>query len=106
MINDFRAIYMPYCLKRQSDGLYVVLNRGYKPIGFYTDKHVNYEDYPICVKLKITAALAKKLSHKASDDLETIFLYDDGCVPIRNAANMNNYFKKLALLAKLRVKEK
>jgi hypothetical protein len=32
--SDFRAMFFPYCLQKQKDGRYVVLNREYKPVGF------------------------------------------------------------------------
>lgn len=102
-LNDFRSVHMPYCLKKQPDGTYVVLNREYKPLGFNTHKHVEYENYPIKAKIKITAATAKKLSCHGDTDISSIFLYDDGCIPTSNAANMNNYLDRLKALAKLKV---
>ena len=38
------------------------------------------------------------------DDTETIYLYNDGSVPVHSTANMNSYLKKLAVLAKLSAK--
>ena len=35
-LGDFRSVFMPYCLRKQKDGRYVVLNREYKPVGFFT----------------------------------------------------------------------
>ena len=83
-LNDFRSVCMPYCLQKQPDGKYLVLNRGYKPFGFKTSDHVKYEDYPICLQLKgIGPATAAKLSYKGSDDVNAIFLYNDGWIPTR-----------------------
>lgn len=104
-LGDFRSVYMPYCLKKQSDGSYVVLNREYKPVGFNTRDYITYENFPVSSKLKgIGPSTAKKLSHKESDDTEIIFLYDDSCVPVHSAENMKLYLKKLAILAKLEIK--
>ncbi|TVL08209.1 hypothetical protein AYI74_21840 [Shewanella algae] len=104
-LGDFRSVYMPYCLKKQPDGSYVVLNREYKPVGFNTRDHITYEDFPVSSKLKgIGPGTAKKLSYKDSDDTETIYLYNDGCVPVHSAENMKLYLKKLAILAKLEIK--
>ncbi len=50
--HDFRCVHLPYCIKRLPDGRHVVLNRDYKPLGFKTREHVEYESYPIAVKLK------------------------------------------------------
>ena len=88
------------------DGRYVVLNREYKPIGFRTREHVDYQAYPIAVRFKgLTKATARKLSYKGSEDLERIALYNDGCIPTKSAANMEAYLARLALLAELEIEE-
>lgn len=46
-LNDFRSVHLPYCIKKLPSGAYVVLNREYKPLGFKTREHVDYEAYPI-----------------------------------------------------------
>ena len=102
-LGDFRAVFLPYCLSRQNDGRYAVLNREYKPVGFFTREWVKYEKHPVLVKLKITKALAKKVSNEGEDGVENIFLYNDATNPLRSKANMDAYLAKLALLAKLRV---
>ncbi len=104
-LGDFRSIYMPYCLQKQEDGSYAVLNREYKPVGFNTRQHIEYEDFPVTTKFKgIGPGVAKKLSWNDSDDTDTIFLYNDGSVPTQSTENMNKYLKKLSILAKLTVK--
>lgn len=104
-LHDFRSIYMPYCLKKQKDNSYAVLNRGYKPVGFNTYDFIEYEDYPVTTKFKgIGPETAKKLSWEGSEDVETICLYHDGSVPTSSAENMDSYFKKLKILAKLKAK--
>lgn len=105
LFGDFRSIYMPYCLKKQEDGSYAVLNREYKPVGFNTSDYIKYEEFPVTTKFNgIGPGVAKKLSYKGSEDTDTIYLYDDGCVPVRSTAHMDAYLKKLAILAKLSVK--
>jgi hypothetical protein len=100
---DFRCIHLPYCIKRLPNGNHIVLNRDYKPIGFRTSAHVDYEAYPIGVKFKrLAAATVAKLSWNGSRDAEAIFLYNDGCVPTTNAKNMERYLERLKLLAKLK----
>lgn len=100
---EFRWAFMPYCIKRLKDGRYIVLNRDYKPLGIQTSDFVNYETHPTAAKLKITKATAKKLSWSAAEDVETIMLYNDGCVPTRSKANMDAYLAKLAVLAKTKI---
>lgn len=103
-LNNFRALFFPYCLDKQSDGRYVVLNREYKPIGFKTREHIKYEDYPVCVGLKgIGSATAAKLSYKGNSNTDRIYLYNDGCVPTESAEPMKNYLDRLEILAKLKV---
>ncbi len=103
-MSDFRSVFLPYCLDKQPDGRYVVLNRKYKPIGFTTKDHIKYDDYPICVKLKgIGAATAAKISFKGDSDLDRIYLYGDGCNPTTSSQYMNDYLKRLEILAKIQV---
>ena len=106
-LNEFRSICLPYCLKKQKDGGYLVLNREYKPLGFNTLDEIKYEDYPISTKYAgITSKKASMLSWNSSTDTENIFLYNDGTVPTSNKKNMGLYLAKLEILAKLQVKRK
>lgn len=102
-LTDFRAVFLPYCLQRQKNGRYAILNREYKPVGFFTDDYVTYADHPVLVTMKITKTLAKKLSDKEESEVQQIFLYDDATNPVRNKKNMDVYLAKLALLAELQV---
>ena len=103
-LYDFRSVHLPYCLKKQADGRYVVLNREYKPIGFQTREWVDYEKYPIAVKFKrFTAKTAARLSWEGCSDLQTIFLYNDSGVPTRSAKNMQDYLERIEVLARLRL---
>jgi hypothetical protein len=100
--GDFRSVHLPYCIKRLPNGNYVVLNRDYKPLGFRTSAHLEYEAYPIGVKFKrLTAATAAKLSWKGSTDTDAIFLYNDDSIPTVSPKNMQEYLERLKILAKL-----
>jgi hypothetical protein len=91
-IMNPRAIFLPYCIQRLEDGRHVVLNRNYKPLGFTTEDFVTYEDYPIGVTFKgLTPKKAAQISYRGSADLDTIYLYNDGCNPDESAANMKAY---------------
>jgi hypothetical protein len=98
--SDVRRVFMPYCLQRLEDGRYVVLNRYYKPLGL-DNRHFDYDDY--AVKLRITAKGAAKLSFKGSEDVNNIYLYNDGSIPTRGAAAMKAYLGRIATLMKLKV---
>ena len=104
-LNDFRSVFMPYCIKKQPNGKYAVLNREYKPVGFYTRDHIEYSNFPVEVNLKgLTKIKAKKLSWEESENIDEIFFYNDGCVPTHSAQHMKAYLKKLEILAKLEIK--
>jgi hypothetical protein len=103
-MSDIRAYHLPYCLERQADGRYVILNRRYKPVGFTTRERVDYGAYPIAVKFKrLTRATAARLSVRGSEDLEKIWLYDDATVPTASARNMQQYLDRLKVLMSLKV---
>jgi hypothetical protein len=103
-LGDFRAVFFPYCLKKQEDGRYAVLNREYKPVGFFTREWVEYEKHPVLVKLKgLTKAKAVKLSDNGKANLDVIYLYNDDTNPVRNKANMRAYLAKIEILAGLSV---
>jgi hypothetical protein len=104
MLRDFSLIFLPYCLQRQSDGRYAVLNRDYKPVGFMTEERLEYEDYPVLVKIKgMTPKIASKLSYNECPDLDAIYLYDDLSNPSLGAANRRKYLDRLRTLANLEV---
>ena len=104
-LNDFRSVFLPYCLKKLDNDKYVILNREYKPVGFKTIKLVKYEDYPIIVRFKrLTAEMISKISYDGNQSNDTIYLYNDGCVPTHSKKNMDSYLKRLELLAKLKLK--
>jgi hypothetical protein len=101
---EFLRVCMPYCLQRQPDGSYILLNRAYKPIGFATQCFIDYAAHPIGVRLRgLGPKAAKELSWKGDSDLSNIYLYSDGCAPTLSAANMAAYQKRLARLMKLKV---
>jgi len=101
---EFRAIFLPYCLDRQEDGRYAVLNRNYKPLGFTTREFTTYSDYPVLVTIKgLSPEKIRAISANGDADPERIYLYNDGCVPTRSAEHMQAYQNRLALLAPLMV---
>jgi hypothetical protein len=103
-LGDVRSVVLPYVLQKKEDGRYIVLNREYKPVGFWTKARVDYEAHPIALKIPgLRASVARKLSWEGDENVDTIYLYSDSCVPTASAANMTAYLKRLAVLAKLKV---
>ena len=106
-LNDFRSVCLPYCLQQQADGTYVVLNREYKPLGFRTKEFVQYAQYPVGLPLKgLTAAKAKKISARGEENLNYIYLYNDGCIPTDSKSAWEAYSQRLKLLADLEMTDK
>ncbi|MFH2138785.1 MAG: hypothetical protein ABII88_09770 [Candidatus Omnitrophota bacterium] len=103
-MNDFKSVALPYCLKKLDDGTYVILNRKYKPVGFNTSNQLDYKDYPICHKIKgIKQKTAMTLSFNHDDNVDSIYLYSDSCIPTSSAKNMNKYLEKLRILSKYKI---
>lgn len=101
-MSELRQTHLPYCLSKQADGRYVVVNRRYKPLGFTTKEWVKYEEHPVGWALKgLTAKRIAALSWSGSESADMIYLYNDGCIPTDSAAHMAAYCKRLALLMKL-----
>lgn len=101
---ELRLTHFPYCVQRLKDGRYIVLNRDYKPLGIQSREWVEYATDPSASKIKITPAAARKISWEASDSIDAIFLYNDGCVPTDGAAHMTAYCKRLAVLMAIKIK--
>lgn len=104
-MDEVRLWSFPYCIQRLDDGRYILLNRRYKPLGWQGREWVDYGTHPSAAKLRVTAATARKLSYEGSPATDVIYLYNDGCVPTRSAANMRAYLERLAVLMKLRVRD-
>ena len=101
--TEFRRVALPYVLQKQKDGSYIALNRYYKPIGFRTEKWVEYDEYPIAFHFKhLEAETIRKLSIVERTDGD-IYLYDDGSVPTRKKSYMKAYTERLAILMQLQV---
>lgn len=100
--ETFRRVFLPYCLIRVEEHRYVVVNRLYKPLGISQMEWVDYGLHAVTFS-GLGPAKAKKLSWSASDDLERIYLYNDGCIPTDDPKHWDAYQKRLALLAALKV---
>lgn len=105
-VSEIRQVFLPYCLQRLEDGRYILLNRYYKPVGVHSDAHVVYEQHPSCFRFKraLSARQATALSCKGDPSVDVIYLYNDGCVPTKSAANWTAYSKRLERLAAYDVK--
>lgn len=104
MSDEFRRVFFPYCLEKQADGRYAVLNRNYKPVGFTLSGYVEYSEHPCLVKLKdLTPVVAAKLNAAAEPTPGRIYLYTDGSVPTDSQAHWDAYQRRLQVLASLTI---
>lgn len=103
MTNPIGRTLLPYCLERLSDGRYLALNRNYKPVGWQGSEWVDYEASPGAFKLRepLTAEDAIDISYCCDDDLQRIYLYNDGTEPFASAENWDSYSARLERLMKL-----
>lgn len=97
---DFRAYFMPYCLERRGDDGYAVLNRAYRPLGYWERQG---EGGPPPAPFRISPKMAATLSHKRSPFVDRIYLYDDDCVPTSSAHAMRDYLTRLERLMMLKL---
>jgi hypothetical protein len=95
----------PYCIQKQEDGSYVVLNRNYKPVGFtISGERIDYGKFPVQVRFKrLNEETIKKLSIDGDPDDSTIYFYGDGSKPTQSKEKMNAYLERLAVLMSLEV---
>ena len=105
--NNITALYriaFPYCIEKQEDGSYVVLNREYKPIGFLTEERLDYGKYPIGIRFKgLKEETIRKISVDGDQSDRAIYLYGDGSKPTQNEKNMRDYLERLSVLMSLKV---
>jgi hypothetical protein len=103
MVQNVRAIYFPYCLEKKEDGTWLLLNRNYKPVGFNTSGFINYDDYPVSMKIKgLTKLTLAKLSYNGKVEGSKVYLYNDGCVPTSSKKAMTEYLQRLEIILKLK----
>ena len=99
----FKEICLPYCLERQPDGLWMVLNREYLPLGFSKRDQDAIDKAPVRYDFKgIGPDGLKKIAHHASG--RWIFLYDGTCDPEDSKENWNRYQERLWGLRKFEIR--
>jgi hypothetical protein len=103
-LDTVQFAFLPYCIQKQRDGRYMVLNREYKPVGFWTREWVDYTSGPFLVKIKgLTKRTVASISFNGDTSLDRIYLYNDGCIPTRSAKHMTAYLKRLGRIAKYKI---
>ena len=104
-LHTFLSVYLPYCLRRKDDGSWLVLNRGYKPVGFNTYNELDYDAYPVSATLTgLGEATLRRLSYNGSLLGDQIYLYNDASRPTNGKVEMSEYLLKLEILSKLKIR--
>lgn len=98
--EEFRRIFLPYCIERVEGHGHVVLNRLYKPLGLRTAEQLDYTPHVVRF-IGLTPAKAEQLSHARSSNTDRIHLYADSSAPTRSTEDWNDYQRRLATLAAL-----
>lgn len=101
-MTGFRETLFPYCLQRQEDGRWLVLNRNYQPIGHLNNDRTEVRT-KFCLKGLGPTTRQKLCVHGSGGD--KICLYNDGCHPMASRDNWVKYQKKLAILARFETRE-
>lgn len=107
-LNTFRQVFLPYCVRQNSDGSYSVLNREYEDLGTIerSPNGSNGERYPLKgLGAKALDAIAHNAPTPPAGDAERFwFLYDDGCLPDSSKAAWKAYSDRLWQLRKFSLK--
>jgi len=94
---------LPYHVRRETGGRYVVVNRNYKPVGDpRTEEWVDYEPYAVCVR-GVTESVARRASSRDDPDTSSIYLFSDGCMPWKSDEFLWQYVRRLKALFRLKV---
>jgi len=82
-MSNVRVNHFPYCLQKINDdiGGWIILNRRYKPLGVSHKTWAVYEDVPKELRIaSLSVEEQERLSYQQIEG-DTIYLYNDGCVP-------------------------
>lgn len=105
-LTNFRQMCLPYCLKKGDGGRWTILNREYMPLGFSERNFEVIAKIPVSYALKNAGPkVMKSLAHHVQDNGNSVYLYDDGCLPDSSKKNWLQYQEKLWKLTKLRKKD-
>jgi hypothetical protein len=103
MSVPFVKLFLPYCVERVEGDLWVVLNRGYKPLGQSGRDWVDYR--PHAVRMRLTPAAMRAIDWQGHEGPDKVWLYADACGPHQSPEHWQAYQQRLARLAGLKVGE-
>lgn len=94
---------LPYSLQQQSDGRFVLLDRGYNPLGVDCGMISSYETSSFRL-YRLSDKTIDALTNAKAQDPHMIWLYNDASKPVSSQSNMEDYLNKLKLLMKLKIR--
>lgn len=102
-IEDHEELYrsfLPYIIRQEKDGSFLLLNRFYKPCGMVCHSR-DWADYATSTQRfrvrGLTPEIAAKISVKGDPDISWITLYHDGCRPQDSDKNRRALLKRLKM---------
>lgn len=100
---NMRHLYLPYCLDKQADGRWIVLNRQYNPVGMNTTERADYADplHTVAIKGMTTAQMQELCAPGSAVTSTRVYLYNDATSPTTSAANWSAYTARLKLLMEM-----
>jgi len=97
--TDIRSVYFPYCMERQGDGSWLLLNRNYKPVGLNTAAFVRCDEHPVSVRIGgLTPETLQKLSVDGKVAGGRVYLYLDNGLPTSVPFAARDYLERLTIL--------
>lgn len=97
--NSFANTHLPFCLERQENGRTIVLNGKLQPLGFVSNKGLDYSKLPIATDLSfITEDLVPRIACWTESRGKRIYLCDDPLLLCRDSERMKAYVKRLGQL--------
>lgn len=113
-LGDFFRINMPYGMEKNDKNEWFVFNPEYKPLGFNTNEHLEYENYPVFVKYKgLTEKKLQKLAcledgyirRNEKGEIYMVWFYSDATNPKDTPKYWNDYFDRIKILSTLKCNE-
>ncbi len=101
--------FLPYCLRRQPDGRYALLNRRMVPVGLFVPLVAQRPSAPFSGEHLVwlpglTEQVAQLISVDGSVNTETVYLYKDVKALLATEQAFESYAARLYILMQLGVK--
>lgn len=89
--------WLPYSCHSIKEGVHILLNRSYKPVGQVSQEWANYAEFPH-LQARFADDLRAEFTAQGSSKG---FLFNDGCLPWHSRADAINYLDRLHILSKV-----